>query len=100
MLKPIAAAVFLVVLCIASLMIGVAEISFSDFFNGNQHANSIYVVSRIPRLLAIVLAGAGLECRRFDHAANRTEQVLPRLLRWGTIDLRHVGLHRRYFGAG
>ena len=41
-------------------MIGVAEISFSDFFNGNQHANSIYIVSRIPRLLAIVLAGAGL----------------------------------------
>ena len=41
-------------------MIGVAEISFSDFFNGNQHANSIYVVSRIPRLFAIVLAGAGL----------------------------------------
>ncbi|MFA0037440.1 iron chelate uptake ABC transporter family permease subunit [Vibrio sp. 10N.261.52.A1] len=60
MLKPIAAAVFLVVLCVASLMIGVAEISFSDFFNGNQHANSIYIVSRIPRLLAIVLAGAGL----------------------------------------
>ncbi|MFA0325008.1 iron chelate uptake ABC transporter family permease subunit, partial [Vibrio splendidus] len=25
-----------------------------------QHANSIYVVSRIPRLFAIVLAGAGL----------------------------------------
>ncbi|MFA0325007.1 ABC transporter permease, partial [Vibrio splendidus] len=41
MLKPIAAAVFLVVLCVMSLMIGVAEISFSDFFNGNQHANSI-----------------------------------------------------------
>ncbi|MEZ8370637.1 ABC transporter permease [Vibrio splendidus] len=60
MLKPIAAAVFLVVLCVMSLMIGVAEISFSDFFNGNQHANSIYVVSRIPRLFAIVLAGAGL----------------------------------------
>ncbi|MEZ8310160.1 ABC transporter permease [Vibrio splendidus] len=60
MLKPIAAAVFLVVLCVMSLMIGVAEISFSDFFNGNQHANSIYVISRIPRLFAIVLAGAGL----------------------------------------
>ncbi|MEZ9177356.1 ABC transporter permease [Vibrio kanaloae] len=60
MLKPIAAAVFLVVLCVASLMVGVAEINFSDFLNGNQHANSIYIVSRIPRLFAIVLAGAGL----------------------------------------
>lgn len=60
MLKPIAAAVFLVVLCVVSLMVGVAEINFSDLLNGNQHANSIYIVSRIPRLFAIVLAGAGL----------------------------------------
>jgi iron complex transport system permease protein len=60
MLKPILAAVSLVFLCVASLMIGVAEINFSDLFNDNQHANSIYIVSRIPRLLAIVLAGGGL----------------------------------------
>lgn len=43
-----------------SLLVGAADISVFDVVKGNEHASSIYIVSRIPRLIAIILAGAGL----------------------------------------
>ena len=54
------ALILLAILAVSSLLIGAANVSLADLFNGDEHAYSIYVVSRIPRLLAIVLAGAGL----------------------------------------
>ncbi len=54
------AGLLFILLAITSLLIGAANVSLSVLFSGNQHAYDIYIVSRIPRLLAIVLAGAGL----------------------------------------
>ena len=54
------AGLLFILLAITSLLIGAADVSLSALFSGEQHAYDIYVVSRIPRLLAIVLAGAGL----------------------------------------
>lgn len=57
--RLLAACVF-VVLAIVSLLLGAADVSFSALLSGDKHATDIYLISRLPRLIAIVLAGAGL----------------------------------------
>lgn len=47
-------------LSIASLFVGVATINLSSLMVGDSHTLDIIVTSRLPRLLAIGLAGAGL----------------------------------------
>lgn len=54
------AVLLLIVLAAASLSVGVASFSFTDLIAGDSHASNILVTSRLPRLLAIMLAGAGL----------------------------------------
>lgn len=58
--KYILASALLIGLAVCSLVLGAASVSLVDLFRGDEHAYSIYVVSRVPRLLAIILAGAGL----------------------------------------
>ncbi|MCL9774153.1 ABC transporter permease [Vibrio methylphosphonaticus] len=58
--KYLFALILLGALAVSSLLIGAANVSLADVFRGDEHAYSIYVVSRIPRLIAIMLAGAGL----------------------------------------
>ncbi len=52
--------VLLIVLACASLLVGVANVSLSQILAGDSHSLNILLVSRLPRLLAIILAGAGL----------------------------------------
>lgn len=59
-LHHILAFLLLVVLAFASLLVGVANVSLSQILAGDSHSLNILLVSRLPRLLAIVLAGAGL----------------------------------------
>ncbi|KEI72465.1 ABC transporter permease [Endozoicomonas elysicola] len=58
--KRLLAGLILLLIAAASLFIGVADISLASLLSGDQQTWSITLVSRIPRLLAIVLAGAGL----------------------------------------
>ncbi|ORT52593.1 iron ABC transporter (plasmid) [Vibrio sp. qd031] len=50
----------LILLAATSLSVGVANFTISDLLSGESHATTILFTSRLPRLLAIVLAGAGL----------------------------------------
>lgn len=50
----------LLLLAITSLLIGVANINLQQIMSGDSSALEILLISRIPRLLAIALAGAGL----------------------------------------
>ncbi|CAE6937240.1 Belongs to the binding-protein-dependent transport system permease family. FecCD subfamily [Vibrio sp. B1REV9] len=59
-LHHILAFLLLVVLASASLLVGVANVSLSQILAGDSHSLNILLVSRLPRLLAIILAGAGL----------------------------------------
>lgn len=54
------ALLILLALACGSLLVGVANLSFSAVLSGDSHALNILLTSRLPRLLAIVLAGAGL----------------------------------------
>ncbi len=50
----------LIVLSFASVFIGVADLPLSAIFRGDTEALELLMVSRLPRLLAILLSGAGL----------------------------------------
>ncbi|MGR5117395.1 ABC transporter permease [Vibrio astriarenae] len=58
--KPLIAIACLVILSSASLFVGVANINPQSLIAGDAHAIEILVSSRLPRLFAIGLAGAGL----------------------------------------
>lgn len=58
--QQLVAASLFFTLALTSLLLGAADVSFAGLFSGDEHAYDIYVISRIPRLIAIVLAGAGL----------------------------------------
>ncbi|MEJ2763815.1 iron chelate uptake ABC transporter permease subunit VctD [Photobacterium sp. MCCC 1A19761] len=47
-------------LSLASLFVGVSELSFSQVMAGDESSLHLLLTSRLPRLLAILLAGAGL----------------------------------------
>ncbi|MGI9917829.1 iron chelate uptake ABC transporter permease subunit VctD [Vibrio owensii] len=50
----------LIVLSVASLFVGVANMTPQQLFSGDAKALELFFTSRIPRLFAILLAGAGL----------------------------------------
>lgn len=48
------------VLSTVSLFVGVANMTPQQLFSGDEKALELFFTSRIPRLFAILLAGAGL----------------------------------------
>ncbi|WP_372395026.1 ABC transporter permease [Azospirillum sp. HJ39] len=58
---PVAAAVAVILLAAASLFVGVGDVSIGTLFGrASDEAAQILLISRIPRTLALVLAGAGM----------------------------------------
>ncbi len=49
-----------VVLSIVSLFIGVVDIKPSDLLDFQSEETRLFLISRVPRLVAILLAGAGM----------------------------------------
>jgi iron complex transport system permease protein len=52
--------VLLVILSVASLFVGVLDINLFDLIQGDAEQLGIFVVSRLPRLLAILCTGIGM----------------------------------------
>ena len=52
--------ILLLALCIGSLFIGVTDIHIKDLFMLEQKKTTVMVISRIPRLLSILLSGMGI----------------------------------------
>ncbi|EAZ72218.1 conserved hypothetical protein, partial [Vibrio cholerae NCTC 8457] len=50
----------LVVISFCSLFVGVGNLSLAALFQGDESAWQLLLTSRVPRLLAILLSGAGL----------------------------------------
>jgi len=57
---PIALVVSLFTLSFSSLFVGVANLTLVSLMNGNSEAWELLLLSRVPRLFAILLAGSGL----------------------------------------
>ena len=59
-LLTIILAVTLFLLAILSLFVGVIDINLSSLFSGDAKQWEIFIVSRLPRLLAILCTGVGM----------------------------------------
>lgn len=51
--------VVLIILSVVSLFIGVKELSLTDILNFNENIQILFL-SRIPRLISIIIAGVGM----------------------------------------
>lgn len=80
-----------VVLSFVSLFIGAIDIKFSDLLDWNSQETQIFLISRIPRLMAIILAGAGMSIAGLImQSLSRNKFVSPTTA--GTLDAAKLGV--------
>lgn len=80
-----------VVLSFVSLFIGAIDIKFSDLLDWNSQETQIFLISRIPRLIAIILAGAGMSIAGLImQSLSRNKFVSPTTA--GTLDAAKLGI--------
>ncbi|MCM3785348.1 ABC transporter permease [Neobacillus mesonae] len=80
-----------IVLSFVSLFIGAIDISIFDLFNGNAEKMQIFLVSRVPRLMAIILAGVGMSIAGLImQSLSRNKFVSPTTA--GTLDAAKLGI--------
>ncbi|MGM0523203.1 MAG: ABC transporter permease [Bacillota bacterium] len=81
----------LIILSILSIFIGVVPLSFTDIFNLTTQQQQIILVSRIPRLISIILAGVGLSVSGLImQQLSRNKFVSPTTA--GTMDSARLGI--------
>lgn len=59
-MKTIILFLMLLIASFVSLFVGVADISIEDVINGEENVKSLIGISRIPRTMALILAGIGM----------------------------------------
>lgn len=80
-----------VVLSIVSLFIGVVDIKPSDLLDFESEETRLFLISRIPRLVAILLAGAGMSIAGLImQSLSRNKFVSPTTA--GTLDAAKLGV--------
>lgn len=80
-----------IILSIISLFIGAIDIRISDLLDLDSDKLQIFLVSRLPRLLAIILAGAGMSIAGLImQSLSRNKFVSPTTA--GTLDAAKLGI--------
>lgn len=83
--------ILLIVLSIISLFIGVNDITLMDIVSYNKEKVNIFFISRVPRLISILLAGLGMSiCGLIMQQISRNKFVSPTT--GSTIDSAQLGL--------
>ncbi|WRP07139.1 ABC transporter permease [Rossellomorea aquimaris] len=81
----------LILLSLLSLFVGVSHITPMDLFQFQSEETQIFLISRLPRLLAILLAGAGMSIAGLImQCLSRNKFVSPTTV--GTIDAARLGI--------
>nr|WP_278683193.1 ABC transporter permease [Paraclostridium bifermentans] len=81
----------LILLSITSLFIGVNDITLMDIVSYNKEKVDIFFISRVPRLVSILLAGLGMSiCGLIMQQVSRNKFVSPTT--GATIDSAQLGL--------
>lgn len=81
----------LIILSFSSIFIGVKELSPLDLFRFNEDEIQTLYISRIPRLISIVLAGMSLSiCGLIMRRLTRNKFVSPTTA--GTMDWARLGV--------
>ncbi|WP_138418455.1 ABC transporter permease [Aquibacillus sediminis] len=83
--------IILIVLSVTSVFIGVSNVSPFDIFHLNDDQKQILLVSRLPRLISIIIAGMGLSiCGLIMQQLSRNKFVSPTTA--GTMDSARFGI--------
>ncbi|ANU15039.1 ABC transporter permease [Planococcus halocryophilus] len=81
----------LIILSIISLFVGVSSISIVDLFDFQSEETQIFLISRLPRVVAILLAGAGMSMAGLImQQLSRNKFVSPTTA--GTLDATRLGI--------
>jgi iron complex transport system permease protein len=81
----------LIILSVISLFVGVSSISIIDLFDFQSEETQIFLISRLPRLVAILLAGAGMSMAGLImQQLSRNKFVSPTTA--GTLDATRLGI--------
>lgn len=81
----------LFILSVISLFVGVSSISPSDLLDFQSEETQIFLISRLPRLVAILLAGAGMSMAGLImQQLSRNKFVSPTTA--GTLDATRLGI--------
>lgn len=81
----------LIILSFISLFVGVSSISPLDLLNFQSEETQIFLISRLPRLVAILLAGAGMSMAGLImQQLSRNKFVSPTTA--GTLDATRLGI--------
>lgn len=82
---------FLIMLAFFSLFIGVKDISLSDILALREEELLVFLVSRIPRLISILIAGVGMSiCGLIMQQLSMNKFVSPTTA--GTLDATKMGI--------
>lgn len=81
----------LIVLSLLSLFVGVSSITPMELLDFQSEATEIFLISRVPRLIAILLAGAGMSIAGLImQQLSRNKFVSPTTA--GTLDATRLGI--------
>lgn len=81
----------LIILSLLSLFVGVSNITPMDLLNFKSEETEIFLISRVPRLIAILLAGAGMSIAGLImQQLSRNKFVSPTTA--GTLDATRLGI--------
>lgn len=91
MKKIILLVVILLVLSVCSLFIGAKDLSIWNLIHYNEEASLVFFISRVPRLVSIILAGACMSiCGLIMQQLSRNKFVSPTTA--GTMDAASLGI--------
>lgn len=80
-----------IILSVISLFLGAIDISLSDLLDLDSDELQIFLTSRVPRLLAIIMAGAGMSIAGLImQSLSRNKFVSPTTA--GTLDAARLGI--------
>ena len=83
--------IILLILSFLSLFVGVTHIAPLDLLDFKSEKTEIFLISRLPRLMAIILAGAGMSIARLIlQQLSRNRFVSPTTA--GTLDATRLGV--------
>jgi len=81
----------LFILIIVSMLVGVMQISLIDFFRGDETARSVIIHHRIPRTVAVIVAGVGMSVSGLImQTITNNKYVSP--MTAGTLDAARLGV--------
>src|SRR6476660_10122296 len=80
-----------IILSFLSLFIGAIDIKPSDLLDWDSDKTQVFLISRVPRLIAIILAGAGMSIAGLImQSLSRNKFVSPTTA--GTLDAAKLGI--------